>query len=362
MRKYLITNNIEELDHPCKLVYDGLCAGINKKQLANTYGVPINEVNLIQKKFCTGQKRRPVADMEQEETSQQPEKVIQLANSARAENSSKKRKKYVSLTEEEKKEVLQLLAEGNTVKEVADLASVSVSQIYRIKKDAIDTDTETQIAPEPVVKQESVDTDENQEDKIPDIVCINKSVRVGLCADRHRMPVNDFIFKQALSKELMFDYDKIEAICEDYINEMIDFVDGEAQQDLIVYVTGIQCALSSLIKVAYKKHVNLTLRHYDSDTNTYHTHVIWDKFGTGACGVISELLVNSRYTYLYKATEGELIYNKSLFKVAEVHYDAAGNCKYQDMYLSKDLTSSLELVNLLAKKSKETDDKVSLYA
>lgn len=172
------------------------------------------------------------------------------------------------------------------------------------------------------------------------------------------MPVNDFIFKTSLSKSIMFDYDKIEDICREYIDEMVDFADGEAQQKLVVYVTGIQCVLSSLIKVANEKKVNLTLRHYDSDTNTYHTHVIWDQFGGSTPAEIDELLVNSKSSYTYKCDIKELIENKSCIKIVEVHYNN-DTVVYQDAYLAKNTDDMFMLVSDMMKKS---DKDVSIYA
>ena len=158
-------------------------------------------------------------------------------------------------------------------------------------------------------------------------------------------------------------YDKIEEICRDYIKDMIDFdKNGKALQGLIVYVTGIQCASSSLIKVANEMKVNLTFRHYDTDTKTYHTQIIWNKFNNGLLPEeLGELFMNCRSSYTYKCSVDELLKNGSLAKLTEVHYDDNSNLDYQDMYLTSDTTMAFELANKKVDEANEKNEKVSIY-
>lgn len=340
----------EELDPISKKIYDGLCNGENKKVLSNKYKVPMTAIIALQKRFKTGtiaSSTVTLPEMEQKTETDEKSKVIQIgtdSDSTKDSVETKSRKKRKTVNEDDIDLVIEFVKDGYTSKQIAELTNLSISTISRIR-----TNNRSEVNPDQTTK----DTKSHS-----DIVPIGTSIRVGLVADRHNMPVNDFIFKTSLSKSIMFDYDRIEDICREYIDEMVDFVDGEAQQKLVVYVTGIQCVLSSLIKVANEKKVNLTLRHYDSDTNTYHTHVIWDKFGGSTPAEIDELLVNSKSSYTYKCDIKELIENKTCIKIVEVHYNN-DTVLYQNAYLAKNTDDMFMLVSDMMKKS---DKDVSIYA
>lgn len=345
---------VEELDPISKKIYDGLCRGENKKVLSNKYKVPMTAIIALQKRFKTGTiANSQIPEMEQETESDDKSKVIQIGNDSDSKDTveTKPRKKRKTVHKEDIDLVIEFVKDGYTSKQIAELTNLSLATISRIR-----TNNRSECRPSGANTEQIVTTEDHETHS--DIVPIGTSIRVGLVADRHNMPVNDFIFKTSLSKSIMFDYDKIEDICREYIDEMVDFVNGESQQKLIVYVTGIQCVLSSLIKVTNEKKVNLTLRHYDSDTNTYHTHVIWDQFGGSTPAEIDELLVNSKSSYTYKCDIKELIENKTCIKVVEVHYNN-DTVVYQDAYLVKNTDDMFMLVSDMMKKS---DKDVSIYA
>ena len=371
--KYHFGVSVEEMDPISRKVYEGLCAGISKKVLSNQYKMPISTVNAISKRFRVGlnQQTAPAireydsTNMEQttEEKPKENNKVLKMDQLKVEINNEDiklqpQRKKRKTPTPEDIEMVVDLIKEGYTYEQIAELTDLSTSTIGRIKAKYVTS-----------VKSHNVQTEKEAErvqykNVNEDIVQIaNDSIRVGLVADRHVMPVNDFIFKEALSKELMFDYDKIEEICKDYIKDMIDFdKNGKALQGLIVYVTGIQCASSSLIKVANEMKVNLTFRHYDTDTKTYHTQIIWDKFNNGSLPEeLSELFMNCRNSYTYKCNVEELLKNASLAKLTEVHYDNNSNFEYQDMYLTSDTTMAFELANKKVDEANKKNEKVSIY-
>ena len=347
---------VEELDPVSKKIYDGLCNGENKKVLSNKYKVPMTAIIALQKRFKTGTiANSQLPEMVQKTETTDKSKVIQIGNDSDSSKDSvetKSRKKRKTVNEDDIDLVIEFVKDGYTSKQIAELTNLSISTISRIR-----TNNRSECQSSKTNTENTISTTEDHKTH-SDIVLIGTSIRVGLVADRHNMPVNDFIFKTSLSKSIMFDYDKIEDICREYIDEMVDFINGEAQQKLVVYVTGIQCVLSSLIKVANEKKVNLTLRHYDSDTNTYHTHVIWDQFGGSTPVEIDELLVNSKSSYTYKCDIKELIENKSCIKIVEVHYNN-DTVVYQDAYLVKNTDDMFMLVSDMMKKS---DKDVSIYA
>lgn len=379
--KYHFGVSVEEMDPVSRKVYEGLCAGISKKVLSNQYKMPISTVNAISKRFRVGlnQQTAPAireydsTNMEQttEEKPKENNKVLKMDQLKVEINNEDiklhpQRKKRKTPTPEDIEMVVDLIKEGYTYEQIAELTDLSTSTVSRIKVKHVTSikSHNTQTKKEDVIEQSEKEAKPAQCKKVnEDIVQItNDSIRVGLVADRHNMPINDFIFKEALSKELMFNYDKIEEICRDYIKDMIDFDNGKALQSLIVYVTGIQCASSSLIKVTNEMKVNLTFRHYDTDTKTYHTQIIWDKFNNGLLPEeLGELLLNCRNSYTYKCNIEELLKNGSLAKLTEVHYDNNSNFEYQDMYLISDTTMAFELANKKVDEANKKNEKVSIY-
>ena len=352
--------SVEEMDPISRKVYEGLKAGESKKVLANRYKMPISTVNAISKRFRTGTGQDteivPAFSM-YSATAEDPickeniDVLETVAEEEVCEEEAKSPKKRKFLTDEEKQTVMEFFHDGYTGEEIAELLDVSISTIYRVKS-----------------KSKKLKSEKKQcNKKQPDLVPLSKSnIRVGLVADRHNMPVNDYIFKSALGEDLMFDYDKIENICREYIEDMIDFdEEGNAEQSLVVYVTGIQCVLSSLIKVTNEMRVNLTLRHYDSKTESYHTHVIWDRFNkVDLPPSISEMLVNSRNSFTYKCNVKELMDNKTLVKVAKVYKDIDGKTKYQDIILCKDTSCAFEVMQDVLSSLDRSDrtQKIAMFA
>lgn len=349
--------SVDEMDPVSRKVYEGLKAGESKKVLSNRYKMPISVVNAISKRFRTGQSTDIVPAFSVYNTTVQGpihEEKIRVSNVENPESEfseiceevkSPKKKRF--LTDEEKDTLMDLFRDGYTGGEIADLLGVSISTVYRIKNKKPKT--------------------EKKQQQMSDLVQLSQSnIRVGLVADRHTMPVNDYIFKSSLDESLMFDYNRIENICREYIKDIIDFdTKGNAEQSLTVYVTGIQCVLSSLIKVTNEMKVNLTLRHYDSKSDSYHTHVIWDKFSNvNLPASISEMLVNSKNSFIYKCDINELINNKALVKVAKVYLDTDSKIKYQDIILCKDTSCAFEVMQDVLSNLDRTDhtQKITMFA
>jgi hypothetical protein len=93
--------------------------------------------------------------------------------------------------------------------------------------------------------------------------------KVGLCSDRHDMPVTDFIFTNPVSQSLMFDYAEQERIVNDWIDTHIVSANGEYIQGMLCYTTGLNCLNASVAKVCMSKGVGLIFMNYDRVTNTY---------------------------------------------------------------------------------------------
>ncbi len=120
-----------------------------------------------------------------------------------------------------------------------------------------------------------------------------ETIKVGLIAGRHALPVDEYIFNEELSFPL--DYKKLDETVMDFINEKIGIIetygyalnyfpfwDGINEsgiyrgcKNLIVYVTGLTPCTASLIKMCACNGVSLTLMHYDPTTGEYSPQVIF---------------------------------------------------------------------------------------
>lgn len=90
-------------------------------------------------------------------------------------------------------------------------------------------------------------------------------ISAGLCADRHQMPVNLFIYNNITDKE-MFDFTYL-------YDRAIKFIEDnkikENKKSLHVYVTGLQVLLGAITAACNDKQVNLTLYHYNTSTEKF---------------------------------------------------------------------------------------------
>lgn len=118
----------------------------------------------------------------------------------------------------------------------------------------------------------------------------NNPVVVGLIKGRHKMPVEDYIFNEAI--EDVHDYESIRRhICK-FIEKKINVrksigvpINGADYGDylifygvypLTVYVTGLTAVTAELIGVCARNGVALTLMNHDSSTGDYKEQVIFD--------------------------------------------------------------------------------------
>lgn len=117
------------------------------------------------------------------------------------------------------------------------------------------------------------DVDKLQElDLIEDLHC-------GLVDNRHNsIPTNVFVYSNITSTE-MFDYASLYDRAKEFIKDNIDFDEnGVPSRDMILYATGLQCAIVSVIRACYEYNVNLYVMHYSNTDKTYHKQTVFNKF------------------------------------------------------------------------------------
>lgn len=106
----------------------------------------------------------------------------------------------------------------------------------------------------------------------PECICAQ------MIADRHPFPCNRAIFDEVTN---IFDIQKMENDARRFIANNITFVNGEAQQYLSVYVTGLSQAMTSIIKACLDLKVNLKMLFYRENNGvaTYKPQFVITQFG-----------------------------------------------------------------------------------
>ena len=114
-------------------------------------------------------------------------------------------------------------------------------------------------------------------------------VTVGLCASRHAMPVQEYIYPESVEDPTDFEW--MDKIAEDFVlhhvglttvtRQALDQRWGEdvpcwaGERTLVVYVTGLTACTAAVIKACALNGVGLTLMHYDRESGEYLPQLIF---------------------------------------------------------------------------------------
>ena len=133
---------------------------------------------------------------------------------------------------------------------------------------------------------------------------VSKYVTCGMVAERHDMPVKEYIFEN-IDYKTMFDYNQQLKIARQRIVEIVQNEDGTRADGLFVYVTGLTCALSTIIRTCQELKLNLTLLHYNKSDGKYHyQEMITENHSTNRCpGELMSLRCKKLYTFDVTATD-----------------------------------------------------------
>lgn len=176
----------------------------------------------------------------------------------------------------ESDECVRFLLNSNVGEQyVAYTTKKSLAEIKAINKNKGTESDETNIGeqdrPTKVVSAKTTvekfsDSIDNKLFQIPNSSHIRK---VGLCSDRHDMPVCDYIFKAPVSKTLMFDYEEQERIFIKWLDDNIATIEGRYVQGIMCYLSGLNCLNATVAKVCMERKIGLIFMNYDRVSNTY---------------------------------------------------------------------------------------------
>lgn len=106
-------------------------------------------------------------------------------------------------------------------------------------------------------------------------------VKVGLINNRHPMPVQNYIFEKEIKN--VFDFESIKNEIKEFILEkvgvhtVLNHGIYSGKNELVCYITGLSSVTAALVQVCAVYGVELTLMHYDRDTDEYVPQVIFSK-------------------------------------------------------------------------------------
>ena len=319
-----ISNNLIE-----NILFD-LAAGISKSLISSKYGINIDTINKIFNKYHSR-----ILDVKNS-ISQQSFCNPNIQKNNKSEcvldryNIKMNNSRVLNASNDNSPNTF-ILKESGTVLLSSGTNIVSISSDLLTIPIEIDTYVENVIH----------DIPSNSTDNIPSTrIPVLSNVYLGMIKNRHNMPVNKFIF-QSVSQKLMFDYDAQYTIAKEVILREIKFIDGEPQNVLVLYTTGLTCALATIIKVCDDLKINLILMHHNARVGNYEPQVIFNRFyhTDNVCPDVLKT-VSRRKLYTFGCTAKEFVDNNVGYEIVETYIDKttvnADNMPTENMY--RDIT------------------------
>ena len=205
------------------------------------------------------------------------EKIVPITS--KTEHPDRKKRKYLSAGQ--KLEIYKESKSGKSKKEIMEKYDISSSTMSRISnysketleqlKHELDNSTKDLLGETTTIEQQNnnnvIAEEACEEDKIIKLEYTPTAI-FGLIKDRHRMPVNRFIYDDVADSD-MFRYEHLEKVAELSLKQSLTNTKDGYLEEVVVYTTGLQCALASVFKACLKLKVNLTLMHYNAKTDAY---------------------------------------------------------------------------------------------
>lgn len=190
-------------------------------------------------------------------------------------------------------------------------------------------------------------------------ITVQKIVKAVTCSERHNQPFGAKpIFGSSVDSNLMFDFEKLNSIVDQFITDNIKFVNNVAVDALEVIVTGLTMLSTAVITACAKRGVSLTLLHYDRESKTYKKQVITSNENVAINPVISVLKETKDLQKIYAYKDSDIFAlkeNDKVYIVKESFYSSNNNFTPMgvDYYLCTNFEESFELYSKILKKAKE---------
>ena len=264
---------------------------------------------------------------------------------------------------------------GMSFSKLAKKYGMSMSTAYRhvekIKEMLDEKDSEnTEIQPKDIEEDKNkpvIEIIKSDEENINEGIKMFSSkdrdiLTCGLVADRHSMPSELFIFDN-IDSDLMFDYYMQESIVRDFIKQHINFDDhGNPDKDIVLYLSGLQCALESVFLVCDELHINLTTAHYNTQTGKYRFRNTISKYPLPSYNAkINTLRITNDTVYEYNCNINDLVHGDEFYIITQVDLDNDFTIKKRNIIIITDYNLIWPLYGELIKKRDELNIKRNIY-
>lgn len=131
-------------------------------------------------------------------------------------------------------------------------------------------------------------TEEPQINNNYDIKKVNVDTHVycTFFMDRHDFPSNvtkSIYSTKSLDSFKMFDMDYLYKKSVEFIESNITFDnDGNAERDIVLYMSGLQTVTGAIVKACLEYHVNLTFMHYNKDSDEWYRQEVLNNYKSGS--------------------------------------------------------------------------------
>ena len=172
--------------------------------------------------------------------------------------------------------------------------------------------------------------------KDENLVSLSNSVTVGMVSDRHNMGNLQYIFEGPITSEQFINEKWQKEVINKFIDNNFTFDKyGDATKCLVLYCTGIQIILVTILKVCIERHINVTLKHFYDKTGNYISQIAINQFNCkDEIDHPFKRLEKTGNVYLYNTKLEEITNNRNFYGISVgVHEDdsmkfKAGTCSY----------------------------------
>lgn len=235
------------------------------------------------------------------------------------------------IEKEIEEQIYSLRKEGKKQKEIASILEISEATVVRYCKKMREASEE---ATKVVVNTEKKEPDSSVAEITFDQTRV---IKAGLINNRHIIPVDEFIF-DSISDDKIFDFDWMDQVVKKFILDRIDFVNDEqgrivGSKKLYLYVTGLSSALASVVKICSELSVNLTLLHYDFESNSYKHQKIFERFKQMKNRLVGDIFKNNGLVILKDCSLSD-IYTNEFYLIEKVNFDSMDKAnRERDFYI-----------------------------
>ena len=233
---------------------------------------------------------------------------------------------------------------GITYQGLVDKYKISIATICRIcSPSASNGKTST-----PKKSKTSKPKEDNMQKKLTFTKVTNEAsnVEAVMINGRHEFPtlIKDYIF-ETFEQGQFFKFSQQEETVNKFIDSHFKFnEDGIPDKCLDVYVTGLQIALGTIVKVCVERKIPLNLKHYTSFSGKYVSQKVLDfDYQNRNSEKIQSLIKSYDQLCTVNCNINEIIdTDKEFYAVEIVHRELFGNneIKAKELYLCKDLQTA----------------------